>query len=918
MPLSWNEIRSRAIAFSKEWEDECSENAEAKSFWDQFFEVFGVPRRRVATFETHVAKAGDNAGFIDLFWPGILIAEHKSRGRNLDRAFAQAIDYFPGLRDVELPRYVVVSDFARFRVHDLETGDHSEFALADLHEHVQTFGFIAGYEVRKFKEQDPVNIKAAQRLALLHDGLREIGYDGHELEVYLVRLLFCMFAEDTGIFLPRGCFQDFIEQRTSEDGSDLAARISELFDVLNTPVDRRLRVRDEQLTQFPYVNGKLFEERLRMAGFDTRLRKLLLECCELDWGQVSPAIFGSLFQAIMDKEARRSLGAHYTSEQNILKVIGPLFLDELRAEFEGLRADRSTQRQARLSRFHDRLGTMNFLDPACGCGNFLVIAYRELRILELELLRELHVAPGPTQLSLDAIAAHVKVDVDQFHGIEIEEWPAQIAQVAMWLMDHQMNIAVSKEFGDAYVRIPLTKSANIVVGNALRIDWTAIVSPSRCTFIFGNPPFVGHQWRNKDQVADVRAIWGTEGRFRRLDYVSCWYLLAARYMALSPTIRSAFVSTNSICQGEQVGILWPKLLDSGIKINFAHRTFQWRSEAAGGAAVHCVIVGFSFGQIPQPLIFDYGHNIRGEPQVVRVSRINPYLVEASDIILPSRTSPPPGMPQLIKGSQPTDGGYLLLTHEEKDELIEAYPSARKWIRKYIGGRELLSGETRWCLWLKDSSPQEVRRVEPIMERLRKVREARLQSPTESVRQYADNPMVFTQDRQPHGRYLALAEVSSERRQYIAVGFLPPEIIASNKLQIVDGGDLYMLGILSSTMHNAWLRAVGGRLKSDPSYSPSVYNNFPWPMPSDTQRSRIEVMAQGILDARRAHLGASLADLYDPLTMPADLRKAHHANDKAVDAAYGRRKFTSEAERVGFLFEMYQKRLDQEEAAVAAT
>ena len=508
------------------------------------------------------------------------------------------------------------------------------------------------------------------------------------------------------------------------------------------------------------------------------------------------------------------------------------------------------------------------------------------------------------QLELDAVDKYVKVNVDQFHGIEIEDWPAQIAKTAMWLMDHQMNIAISKEFGNAFVRIPLVKSANIVQGNALQLDWTQIIPPQQCSYILGNPPFVGHQYRNKIQMEDMQAVWGKEGRYRRLDYVSCWYYLATNYMKANPDIRTAFVSTNSICQGEQVGILWAQLIGQGVIIHFAHRTFQWSSDAPGSAAVHCIIVGFGLNQADHYLIFDY-ENAKGEPHIVNAQKINPYLIDAENIILPSRNRPMQGLSAMLKGSQPTDGGHLILSEDERNQIIEQFPFTEEWIRSYIGGREFINGKLRYCLWLKNVSPAEIRKVKPIMERIESVAKSRLKSPTPSVRQWAENPTLFTQDRQPENSYLAIPEVSSERRKYIPIGFLSEKIVASNKLQIIRDGSLYMFGVLSSVMHNAWMRSVGGRLKSDYSYSPSVYNNFPWPEPTATQRRQIENTAQAILDARANHPEATLADLYDPLTMPQDLRQAHHANDQAVDKAYGKQTFTTEAERVGFLFQRYQ-------------
>ena len=672
MPLSWNEIRDRAVAFVREWQNETSEDAEAKSFWDAFFQVFGVHRRRLASFEHNVRKASGAQGFIDLFWPGILIAEHKSRGKNLDSAFTQATDYFPGLKDAELPRYIIVSDFARIRLRNLDSGEEAEFPLTDLPKNLALFGFIAGYESRAYREQDPVNIKAAERLAALHDALREIGYEGHVLEEFLVRILFCLFADDTGIFMPRSAFEDFIQARTSEDGSDLAPRLHQLFETLNTPPEKRLKNLDEQVASFPYVNGRLFAEQLPQASFDRAMRETVLACCELDWGVISPAIFGSLFQGIMDAKMRRNLGAHYTSEKNILKLIGPLFMDDLHAEFERIKGQ-----PAKLKAFHDKLGALNFFDPACGCGNFLVISYREVRLLELEVIKRLY-GNELQQLSLDAIDQYVKVNVDQFHGIEIEEWPAQIAQVAMWLIDHQMNLLVGKTFGHTVVRIPLVKSANIVHGNALRLDWKEVIPAERCSFVLGNPPFVGAKLLSDAQRADLASVCSEIPSGGLIDFVAGWHIKAARYAG--PSTRCAFVSTNSICQGEQVAPLWGWMLSHAIHIHFAHRTFRWSNEARGVAAVHCVIVGFGKRPVPTPLLFDYD-DIAGEPHIVQARRINPYLVDADDVLLPNRSWPLCDVPAIDIGNKPIDGGHYLFTTEERDVFLAGEPQAAAYFRR---------------------------------------------------------------------------------------------------------------------------------------------------------------------------------------------------------------------------------------------
>jgi hypothetical protein len=605
MTLSWNEITSRALNFSREWATESGEHAEAKTFWNDFFQVFGVNRRRVATFEEPVKKSDGRGGYIDLLWKGILLVEHKSRGKNLDSAFQQAKDYFPGLKDQDLPRYVVVSDFARFRMFDLEEGTNHEFLLLELYKNVKLFGFIAGYpKLGAVKPEDPVNRQAAERMGRLHDKLKGIGYTGHALEVYLVRLLFCLFAEDTAIF-ERRQLQDLIEQRTAEDGSDLALWLATLFQTLNTPENCRLKNLDEQIVGFPYVNGKLFAENLPLASFDAPMRQLFIQCCALDWSKISPAIFGALFQSVMSEKLRRNLGAHYTSERNILKVIEPLFLEELRAEFARVRGS-----PAKLIKFQTKIATLKFLDPACGCGNFLVIAYRELRLLELEILRILYKEKRSGFLD---IAGIVRVDVDQFYGMEIEEFPAQIAQVALWLTDHQMNMRVSEEFGQYYRRLPLKKTPNIVYGNALTMNWATLAAD--IDYIFGNPPFIGSKMLNKVQRGEMLEIFrGVKGS-GVLDYVAAWFLKAANYMGNRQTANTAFVSTSSITQGEQVGILWAELLRKGVKIQFAHRTFSWSNDASGMAAVHCVIIGFALHDSEKKTIYHYEHT-KGEPHPV--------------------------------------------------------------------------------------------------------------------------------------------------------------------------------------------------------------------------------------------------------------------------------------------------------------
>lgn len=932
MPLSWNEIKSRALAFSREWADAADEASQAKPFWIAFFEIFGITNKRVATFEHAVKKFGGGQGYVDLFWPGVLLVEQKSRGRDLDRAFDQALDYFPGIRERDLPRHIVVCDFARFRLYDLThsgpargEGENAciEFALKDLHRHIRHFAFIAGYETQDIKPQDPVNVQAAERMGRLHDALKASGYDGHALEVLLVRLLFCLFADDTGIFQPAQALRTYIEERTREDGSDLGPLLAQLFQVLNTPENKRSAALDEQLAAFPYVNGRLFEEAIPIADFDAALREALLDACALDWAAISPAIFGALFQSIMDRTARRNLGAHYTSEENILKLIKPLFLDALWAEFDKVKKNRN-----RLFEFHQKLRTLTFFDPACGCGNFLVIAYRELRLLELEILRASNAGPGSRFLDIHHA---IQLDVDQFHGIEIEEFPAQIAQVALWLVDHQMNLRVGEEFGMYFARIPLKTSPKIVHGNALTLDWNAVLPAERASYVMGNPPFIGAKFMSEAQRADARAVFEGIANAGLLDFVAAWYVKAARYLQHTPSpfkgegrgegersaTRCAFVSTNSITQGEQVGVLWDWLLAQGIKIHFAHRTFSWSNEARGKAAVHCVIVGFGLGDVAEKTIYEYA-DIKGEPHAVKAANINPYLVDAPDVVLENRRTPICAVPEIGIGNKPIDGGHYLFTDDEKAEFLRREPQAEKWFRRWLGADEFINGYQRWCLWLGDCPPGELRRMPEALKRVEAVRQFRLASKSAPTRKLAETPTRFHVENIPQGHYLIFPRHSSETRRIIPIGFGSNDLLVGDACLVSDTATLYHFGVLTSAMHMVWVRAVCGRLESRYRYSAGiVYNNFPWPeaalSPSPSPgsgrgeplRAAIESAAQAVLDARAQFPGASLADLYDPLTMPPALLKAHQKLDAAVDKAYGKTGFKSDAERVAFLFERYQ-------------
>ena len=893
MALSWNEIKNRAISFSKEWETEKREHAESQSFWNDFFNIFGISRKRVASFEEPVKKLGEKRGRIDLFWKGTLLVEHKSRGKDLDKAYTQALDYFPGLKEAELPKYILISDFEIFKLYDLEEDKTYEFTLNELYKNVNLFGFIAGYTKHKVIAEDPINIKAAELMGKLHDELKDIGYDGHALEHFLVRLLFLEFAEDTAIFDKR-TFTEFIENRTSIDGSDIGSKFTELFQVLNTPFEKRQKNLDETLANFPYVNGKLFEEFLPIPSFDTKMRDILLECCYLDWSKISPAIFGSLFQSIMDKTHRRNLGAHYTSEANILKLIRPLFLDELYERFEKVKKNKP-----KLQEFHKELSTLNFLDPACGSGNFLIIAYRELRILELEILKILHIE------SVLDISSIIWCDVDQFHGIEIEEFPAQIAQVAMWLIDHQMNMMISEYFGQYFVRLPLKKSANIVNANSLQIPWEDVISSDKLTYILGNPPFYGKQYQSKEQRNDMEIIFNKIKGAGVLDYVTAWYLKASKYIQ-NTKIKVAFVSTNSISQGEQVGILWKELFDNyGIKIYFAHQTFNWSNEAKSNAAVHVVIIGFSAFDTTNKRIFEY-ENIKAEAHEKIVKNINPYLVEGEDIVVIKRTKTLCKVKSMSRGNQATDGGFLLLEDIEKESLCNKYTEIKQLIKPVVSAKEYLNNINRWCFWLVDISPKEIKKYPELLEKIEEVKKMRLESSFEPTRKLAEYPTLFRDIKNPK-KFIVIPRVSSERRQYIPMGFFGKEHIPLDSIHTIQDGDLFLFGQLTSFMHMAWVKYTCGRLKSDYRYSKDiVYNNYPFPKNvNEKQKSAVEEKAQNILDIRASFSDCSLADLYDPLSMPPKLKKAHQELDKAVDNCYGTKSFKNDKERIEFLFELYE-------------
>ena len=857
-------------------------------------------------------KLDNRSGFIDLFWPGVLIVEQKSEGRDLEVAYGQAGEYFDSLPERDRPRYILVSDFQSFELHDLDEGEQTSFALVDLPSHVEAFGFILGVQRRIFRDQDPVNVEASASMGRLHDALEASGYSGHDLEVFLVRTVFCLFADDTGIFEPRDLFLDLLETRTREDGSDLGPALARLFQVLNTPVDQRQAKLDEDLARFPYVNGDLFAARLTIPDFDAAMRSALIDACRFDWAAISPAIFGALFQSVMDAAERRAQGAHYTTEKNILKVIGPLFLDDLRAEFNRLRARKDKRRRGELTAFQKRLGGMKFFDPACGCGNFLIIAYRELRELEIDLIRELRRGRGDeAQRMLDATDLS-QITVDQFYGIEIGEFPVRIAETALWMMDHIMNNRLSLAFGRSYVRIPLEGSPHILNADALETDWTALLPPEECSYVFGNPPFGGAKFQSEEKRAQVRRIAALGKSGGTLDYVTAWFIKAGEYVQTGRA-RIGFVATNSITQGEQVAQLWPLLLArTKLAIAFAHRTFAWGSDARGKAHVHVVIIGFDGLKTVRvdKRLFSYP-DIKGEPEETLHSALSPYLFDAGGLADPHLTvreesRPINGMGKLIIGSKPIDGGHYIFTAKERTAFLDMEPAAESFLRPYIGAREYLQGGARWILALHNAEPNALKRLPRVRERVAAVRRYREASKSKPTQKLAETPTLYHVNVLPTAPFLVIPEVSSERREYVPIGWLEPPVIPSNKLRLLPDATLADFALLTSAMHMAWMRAVTGRMKSDYMYSVGVvYNTFPLP-PGSSDRSKLEPLAQAVLDARAAHPDATLADLYDPDLMPPNLRRAHQAIDRTMDRLYRRTGFASERERVEHLFMLYEK------------
>lgn len=927
--LSLNTIRERCVKFAHEWSD-CvgDEKQEGHEFMRELMQCFGITKRKAISYERRSNRASTGRqGYIDALIPGKALIEMKSAGKDLDKAEEQALDYIHDLADVETPRLLIISDFRRIRIVDLDSematdgsGDagRTEFQVAQLPDHVDDLKFLAGYGMVQVgsREQEEASIRAARVMADLYEALDGSGYSDHEASIFLIRTLFCLYGDDAGLW-ERDLFTEFLETRTHEDGSDLGPQLAVLYQTLKTPVECRQSTLDELTARFPYVNGGIFEEQLNIPIFSSAMRDELMRACAFDWSGISPAVFGSLFQAVKSPEARRELGEHYTSETNILKTLGPLFLDELRQKF----ADHVHDTKE-LKALREELGELRIMDPACGCGNFLVVAYRELRSLDTEILvriRELELARKDNDefqatMFFDDRGEHaeIMVQLDHFFGIEIEEWPARIAQTALHLAHHQANREMERLLGQAPSILPLSTSAHITIGNALHTDWTQVCPPSPTVRIVGNPPFIGQHMRSEQQTDDLRFVWG-DAYDGYLDYVTGWFIKASQYFHDVPRGgRFAFVSTNSIAQGAPVASLFSPLLKGGWRIRFAHQTFAWTSEAPGAAAVHCVITGFDRGtphEKARPMLFTYS-DLKAQPEALPVKHINPYLVEGPDVFIVARRHPlSPRLPEVCFGSKPADGGNLIVEAEDYPQ-VTADPIAAKYLRPFRMGREVVRGLDRWCLWMhtEDFDPRDIDRSPTLKERVRACAIFRQGSKKKATVAGARTAHLFQENHQPSEPYVAIPRVVSETRLFYTAAHLSEDVIAGDQLYTALDPDGFLFGIISSSMFITWQRTVGGRMKSDLRFSNKiVWNTLPLPEVSDKQRAAIIEAGQGVLDARAEQPGVSLAAMYNPLAMAPSLLKAHRILDRAVDRAFGAKKaLETNEQRLAILFKRYQE------------
>ena len=912
------EQKAAAKQFAKKWKGRGYEKGESQVFWLSLLrDVLGVNRPdEFIIFEEQVHL--DHTSFIDGYIPSTrVLIEQKSLGKDLRKGIRQsdgslltplqqAKRYITELPVSQHPRWVVTCNFSSFLIYDMEkpNGEPEEILLENLDKEYYRLSFLAEQGNEHLKREMEISIQAGNIVGVLYDEILKQYKDPtneqslKSLNMLCVRLVFCLYAEDAGIFGKKGMFHDYI---SGFDVRNMRKAIIELFQVLDTEVENRDPYLDSELAAFPYVNGGLFsDENIEIPQFTEHIREVLLSKAseDFDWAEISPTIFGAVFESTLNPETRRKGGMHYTSIENIHKVIDPLFLDGLKEELESIKEIKALKnRNQKLEDFQRKLSELKFLDPACGSGNFLTETYISLRRLENEtisLLNQGQILLGSTN--------PIKVSIGQFYGIEINDFAVTVAKTALWIAESQMMKETEEIVNMNLDFLPLKSYANIVEGNALRLDWESVVPKDKLNYIMGNPPFVGARLMSPSQKSDLFFVFGSKWKNAgNLDYVACWYKKCADFIK-GTSVRVALVSTNSVSQGESVANLWKPLFADGVHFDFAHRTFRWDSEASIKAHVHCVIIGFSTAPNSKPKVIYSSER----PQIVR--NINGYLLNAENIFVESRNKPLCDIPPIGIGNKPIDGGNYLFTEEQKDEFVKKEPLSEKWFRPWIGSDEFINRYYRYCLWLGDCPPNELRKMPECMKRVQAVREYRLSSPSAGTVKLADTPTRFHVENMPKSNYIVIPEVSSEKRKYVPMGFLSPEILCSNLVKIVSNATLYHFGVLTSNVHMAWMRAVSGRLKSDYRYSKDiVYNNFPWPAPTEEQKAKIEQTAQAILDARALYPDSSFADLYDELTMPVELRRAHQQNDKAVMQAYGFDYIKmTESECVSELMKMYKE------------
>lgn len=915
--MTETEQKRAAKAFADYWKTRGDEKSDSQSFWLSLLrEVLGVAEpEKFIHFEERVKL--DHTSFIDGHIPSThVLIEQKKRGINLRSSirqsdgtlltpFQQAQRYSAALPYSQRPRWIIACNFEEFLIYDMEkpTGEPESILLKELPKEYYRLRFLLEEKSELLHREEEISIQAGALVGRLYEALlKQYLNPGdqqtlHSLNILCVRLVFCLYAEDAGIFGHRLKFHDYLKQFQPKD---VRRALIDLFHVLNTEIAARDPYLEETLAAFPYVNGGLFaDDAIEIPNFTQAIIDLLLHNAseEFDWSQISPTIFGAVFESTLNPETRRSGGMHYTSIENIHKVIDPLFLDELREELAAIKSVKVPKlRNEKAEAFREKLAHLTFFDPACGSGNFLTETYISLRRLENEAL--LLVTAGQKLMDFGDV---IKVSIHQFYGIEINDFAVTVAKTALWIAESQMMKATGDIVNMSLDFLPLKSYANIVEGNALRMDWEQLVPKTTLNYIMGNPPFVGARLMCKEQKDDLLAVFGAKWKHAgNLDYVSCWYKKTADLMR-GTTLRAALVSTNSVSQGESVSILWKPLFEEGVHIDFAHRTFRWDSEASSKAHVHCVIIGFSSAPFHKAKV------IYSAERPLIVENINAYLVAADNVFVESRTTPLCDIPKIGIGNKPIDGGFYLFTEEEKNAFIKKEPQAEKWFRPWIGAHEFINRYFRYCLWLGECPPNELRKMPECLKRVQAVRDYRLSSPSASTVKLADTPTRFHVENMPKGNYIVVPKVSSERRKYIPIGILNCYTMSSDLNFIIPNATLFELGVLTSNVHMAWVRAVCGRLKSDYRYSKDiVYNNFPWPNPTAGQKQKIEQTAQAILDARARYPDCSLADLYDEVTMPPELRKAHQANDRAVMQAYGfELKTMTESACVAALMKRYQ-------------